>query len=471
MYQIWEILSLIVRIIPAAALIMFAYRFLRRQQPLQWRESIKNWARRIPYVLAITLIGGIVFTALLWTGRDATGSFKMGYNYAQASKGLTPNGVLLDEREVLSDEVLGRAIQAASLDVEIDTLRNALEVTNVQQNPSLSMEDNYISTEYRVIYRETEQTKELDSERILTAVAEAYQNFFAEKYGRKTNILAFDASELEDLDYLDVTTYLQAAISNLVEYMDMCRNENSTFVSQQTGESFATIRGKALTLRDVSLERYNAFVLKYGLSKDRQQYIAKLNYENRMTNVRYMKSLSAYNVRLAAIDRYDEGITTAVLVPTRDEDGEFYQSRTKLGTDYFADEANDYLASATDRQLEIETNNYYIESLAAGLGQESEFQKADEMIVQITDEIARLNQLAAATVEEFDTKNAEDYITVSLEITEDTITNVAKSALRYMAVIFVVWSAVAAVYEKRAKKTKNNVIYSVSERNNGGGNR
>ena len=464
--MILKLLGIIVRAIPVAALVALVYFLLRRKQMFHWREALKSWVKMLPVVWAITLVGGIAFAAYTKAGEGTAGGFKMGYNYAKASEGLTPSGTFLDVSEILSDDVLERTIAAASLDVEKEALRSALEVSNVQQSAAINAEDNYVSTEYRVTYRETEATRNVDCSALLPALAETYEQFFSEKYGRKTNALEFNFSEIESLDYLDVTTYLNSAISNVIDYMDMCEDENSTFVSERTGESFGSIEEKARTFRDVSLERYNSFVLDCGLSKDKQQYISKLNYENRMTHVSYMKNLSAYNVRMEAINRYDGDITRAVLVPSRDDDGEFYQSRTKLGTDYFAEEANDYLENATDRQLEIETNNYYIQSLTNGTGQEAEYAKADEMIQQITGEVNRLTQLAIDTVEDFDTRNSESYIAFSFDEVPNTIVYVAGSVVKYMIVVFALWS-VAALMRDRSKQHSDKVVYRIDGRNRG----
>ena len=63
-------------------------------------------------------------------------------------------------------------------------------------------------------------------------------------------------------------------------------------------------------------------------------------------------------MRLNAINTYERDMASIFLVPTRDEEGEFYMGRTKVGVDNFAVEAESFMESASNLQKIIETNNY-----------------------------------------------------------------------------------------------------------------
>ena len=113
----------------------------------------------------------------------------------------------------------------------------------------------------------------------------------------------------------------------------MLQAESRSFQSEETGETFTSLEKKINSFRDVQIERYRAFVLENGLVRDRTQYISKLNYINRISNIYYMKHLTAYQVRLEAIDKYERDMASVVLVPTEDENREFYMSRTQIGVE------------------------------------------------------------------------------------------------------------------------------------------
>ncbi len=456
MYTIRPILKMILFSLPAAGGLLFCFHILLQTQALNAKERMRRCVKALPLVLIVSLLGGAGCMAYLQAGVPYSGNFKISYTYPKASKGLAPNGTALDVNEILSDEVLTAAIETGTFGtLTTDDIRNTLNIRNVKQRSSVSVDTLYVSTEYRVSYQASERTQSLDKNAILKAVADSYYDYFVSKYARKTDILEDDYADLSEMDYLDVNTYLYQRINAVIDYVDMCRSENSTFVSESTTESFDSIRDKARNFRDVALERYKAYVLKYGISRDSGQYISRLNYENRLENMDYMKNLAAYQVRLAAIERYEGDITRAVLVPTRDENGEFYQSRTKIGTDYFANEADKHLDYATTNQLHIETNNYYIECLLAAAGEASHRQKADEMIESLKNEILAISLQAKETVEDFDAQTTNGYISFAFaEDAADWRSDLKKTAM-YVAASCGAW--LAAVYTGTGQKKREKI--------------
>ncbi len=411
MYSIRPMIKLLLLLLPAVGGLLFAYNVLRQKQTMHIKEGIRRCIRVFPFVLTAAILSGAACFGYLRAGEPYAGSFKMSYTYPKASKGLTPNSTTLDVSEIFSEEVLENAVLTGRLgSLTPDEVKDTLSVQQVKQRGGVSVDALYVSTEYVVSYNASSRTAAQDKNVLMKTVADSYYEYFLSKYGRKTKMLENDALDLTGLDYLDIGSYLQRRISAVIAYMNMCQEENATFVSEATNESFASVRDKARNFQNVSLERYKAYVLKYGLSRDREQYISRLNYENRLTHVNYMKNLAAYSVRLAAIARYEGDITRAVLVPTRDETGEFYQSRTKIGTDYFADEADAHLKYATKNQLDIETNNYYIECLSRAAGDSVNQQKADEMVESLKKELALISHQAVETVKDYDAQTSNGYI-------------------------------------------------------------
>jgi len=416
MNRIGQVIKLLLYALPAFCFLLFALNLLRQRQSVGMAERFGKCMRAFPAVLIVSLLGGCLCVAYETAQEPYTVSFKMGYTYPKASKGLTPNSTTLDVNEIIGDEVLQKAIDSGLLgNLTPEEIRDTLSIDNIKQRGSVSVDDLYVSTEYIISYQASDKTAFVNKDILVKTIADAYYDYFVTRYGRRTDVLEKDYSDLSGLDYLDSNTYLARQVNSVIEYMDMCSRENATFVSGVTGESFGSIKDKAVNFRDVSLERNKAYILKYGLSRDRDRYISRLNQENRTKNIEYMKDLAAYRVRLSAIDRYAGEITRSVLVPTRDDDGEFYQSRTKIGTDYFAEEANGYLKVATNSQLNIETNNYYIESLSAAAGGRAHQKKADEMVESLKSEILSISRQAAETVKDYDARTSNGYISFVLQ--------------------------------------------------------
>ena len=393
MFAIRPILKLLLLAIPAAAGVLVLYNLLTLHHSIDLRAGLQRLFRRLPAILALALVCALLCTGYLKTGEPYSGSFKISYTYPKASKGLTPNGTPLNVNEVFSEEVLDSLLQRyPEWKLSADELKAALNINYVRQRSGMSADNLYVSTEYIVSYTATDRTQGLDKNELMRAL-----------------------SELDELDYLDIKRYLSNRASMVIKYMELCGEENSKFVSEVTGESFNSVKDKVRNFQSVSLERFESYVLKYGISQDRKQYISRLNFENRLEDVEYMKNLAAYSVRLAGIARYDGDITRSVLVPTRDGTGEYYQSRTKIGTDYFANEANKFLQFATNNQLTIETNNYHIDCLAAAGGGASHKQKTDEMVEALKTELMDISRQAVMTVEDYDAKTSNGYISFTFQ--------------------------------------------------------
>lgn len=455
MFELRPVFKILLLAIPAIGGVLVLINLLRLNQLSELKGGLKKGVRFLPLILAISILSGAGCFLYMRSGEPYKGSFKISYTYPKASKGLTPNSTTLDVNEILSDEVLNEAIQAdPSGKLTAEDIRNTLSISPIRQQSDVSVDRLYVSTEYTVSYNALEGTTHLDKKELMEGTAEAYYDYFVARYGRKTNVLENDLSELSDLDYLDVNTYLYREATALIEYMGMCNGENADFVSEKTNESFTSVRDKARNFRDVSLERFKSYVLKYGISKDSNQYVSRLNFENRLTNVDYMKNLASYGVRLSAIERYDGDIIRSVLVPTRDDDGEFYQSRTKIGTDYFANEANRFLRSATNNQLSIETNNYYIERIASANGGSSYRESADEMVNELKAELISIFELASETVKDYDAQVSNGYISFTFQEENAYASSNIKKTILYFAGVFFVMSALIITWPASRRRPK-----------------
>lgn len=450
MYIARMVMKLLMYLIPAFAMALLCCVMLKRKEHFYLGKSLRQYKRKLPLLVLCTVVYLGVCLVYHILDQTYTCSVKLGYNYIEASKGLTPNKTKLDVQEILDSQVLETAIETGGFHtLTSDGLKDTLSIENVKAKESIALDNYYLSTEYRIIYKADADSSKYEGTDILQAVSQSYYDFFVNKYSRKINILTEEFKEAEGLDYLDAYTYYNTKISNICDYMAMCEKENSGFTSQITKESFRSLKEKAQNYRSVALERYRAYVLEKGLSKDREQYIAKLDYNNKITNINYMKNLAAYKVRLAAIDKYERDVVRSVLVPTRDSDGQYYQSRTKLGTDYFAKEASDYLEYATDKQLQIEKNNYNIAQLGQSTATQEDYRKADSMLADLSKEIEMLSAQAVQTVEDYDRQVSKNYINFSFPEPQEQRRQAVKKAAVYTAAFFGIISCTALVHENK----------------------
>lgn len=414
----FKILGYILMVIPILFL-FFSILFVMGQGKKNFLSLVKNGTSRLKKKIVFVLIFTILFSGVYLfseQGEISTHSAAViGINYQEASRGLNPNKTRFNVSDILSDEVLERAIAEGNFNnVSIDDLKKGLSVTPVNAGNTLSLENSYMSTEYLLTYETSWNTKHLSPVTVVDMVAHAYYEEFIEDYSRKMDLLELDYSQFADLDYLDINRVFDGKSQSLQNYATNLSYENASFQSENTGETFSSIAEKVGTFRDVQLERFEAYILTHGVAKNKNQYIAKLNYDNKITSLAYMKNEATHEVNLETIDLYERDMARIVLVPSEDVDGKYYMSRTKIGVDYFADKAEKAMQQAADLQLKIDTNNYAIDQMLGATATETQIEKTEAMLSELEADYTNLVDTMVQTLKDYDNKTTNGYISIQI---------------------------------------------------------
>ena len=337
-------------------------------------------------------------------------------NYEEASRGQNPNRTRFNASQILSDEILSEVIRRGDYDVTTDQLAACLHLSSVFDNSGLGdVESLKVATEYWVNCSAEVTQYGIRSQEVLSLLADVYYEYFLQNYAENDRILELDLSGMEGLDYMDLDDFLEMKASELSNYIRNLSYEDSSFRQENTGETFGSLAEKIDNFSNVELERYRSFVLQNGLSTDRGEYSTRMDYENRLLQVRYEKNMAAYNVRLEAIDLYDRQMARIVLVPTSDLNDQLYMSRTKIGVDNFANEADDYLQKATDLKKQMEHKQYADSQIQNSTALSSIYAQADSMVdtmkAELTDLAAQAKKLSDDYLQE--KRNGYLYITAS----------------------------------------------------------
>ncbi len=317
---------------------------------------------------------GVVFFLVRFAARLAEGFYTpnmlMVFNYEEAARGQNPNVTRFNESDILSDHIMEQMVQRGDLRLSAEQLAECLTLSTPLDAEKLDVTQASawkISTEYQVLCSEKVTLYHTTPKTVLNLLADVYWESFVRNYAENDSVLDLSFQELEGMEYLDVKDFLEMQARKLRNYLPGYSRESSSFRSAQSGETFASLSQKIENFITIELERYEAFVLEHGLSRDSSTYRSRMQYANRLLETDRRKNLAAHDVRIEAINMYDAFMTSFVLIPTYDVDDEFYMSRTKVGVDYFADEAKEHLASAT-RLGEAMEHNAYASAQVAGAG-------------------------------------------------------------------------------------------------------
>ena len=390
-----------------AVLLVIGLVRLRRRAKENVRSEFKQMLLKQRRFRAWTLLAAmgfmLAFTLAFWVRSGKTVSAIISLNYTEASSGQNANGTRYNMGEIISLEVLERAIEKGALeDVTASQLASCLTVEPLVQGNSYNEDGYHIATEFLVTYEADSHTAHLNAENVIVLVANAYKEFYIDQYADDFSVLDLDLdqSKLESLDYLDIVTYLEQQAYKVEKYMYSLMNENSSFISS-SGDTFSSLASKVQTLSKVQIqEGLESYILHNGVSKDPDGYVGRLEYEDKLLDYDMQRATASFEVRNEAIAMYDEEMTRVVLVPTWDNEGKYYMGRTKVGIDDLSVQAEEYSQQAASYLKDIEKNRTVISSMdgSTHIGTD---ETAEQMIAGICQTLDGYAKAAKAAGQEY----------------------------------------------------------------------
>lgn len=366
----------------------------------------------------VVLMCVFVFISLIvtYTGSFNKKSVVLSLNYEEASKGQNPNLTRYNVYELKSDRVMERVISNAGLqDVLTPTeLSEHIDIAENSSGKTIDPNDSstyYISTSYTVSYRMNREIKNISVDDMMTLICKSYNDMFHEEYVGTKSVLKYDLGDIEGKEYIEIAKLFTNKSDQMLRYIQQRIEENATYRSDITGQSFQTIKKMIQNVQNYSIKKYSAFVLESGLSRNKDHYIRTLNYKNDMLNINYQKFMIDYNVRKQQVHDYDSAMIGTVMVPSINEKQEYYMSRTNTGTDYLTKEADYSLSQGNAVDRDIIDNNDIIAKVNASTADEESYKKADELIKTVDEELKQVANTADTTDKEYIKHTTKDYLT------------------------------------------------------------
>lgn len=381
--------------------------------------SLKKIVRVIANQWFVLLCAGIsvllVCSLYFYFQNDKEATVVLSLNYEQSTQGLTPNDTRFSISEVRSEAVAQRAIQYAGLEgqIEPEDLIDCIQV-GTYTNRGYDYGDAYIATSFyiTVVDGYEKNTKgACPPGEMLKLVMKAYKDVFFSSYVSDEIIFTMEEVDYTDMEYLNITAYLEKRLNQVNTFLSKLVNEDIAFASEETGMTFQKLQEIHKNIRDVSYADFKAYVWENGLAKDPTLTIETLKYRNSILQKSYESAMDEHDIRVSIIDQYQNEMIDSVLIPTYDTLGEYYMARTKTGIDELAKEAEGYLSEANDYQVQIDENLDMIQKIQAGTAQGKQG-RADEMIQSLDAQIRDLEQMAVDLNQEYQNKLTHSYLTL-----------------------------------------------------------
>lgn len=372
------------------------------------------WRKKLQIIL-LTVGFMVVLAAIFGISNRNTLTATLTLNYEEASKGLNPNGTRFNMYEVKAHDVMERAISYMGIPDELtaEELSENISVSDTNSKAINTQDSEYfISTSFNVSYKRNRGVdNSLTTRQMMDFICKAYNDIFHENYGEKRTALVYRQADKANMEYVEISDDMNNQASQIDLYLSKRVKENGTFKSEETGETFQTLRRMIENLINYDISKYNSFVLETGLAKNKEEFLDTLYYKNSVLDMEYQKSMAEYAVRQDGISKYDEAMIGTVMIPAINDKDEYYMSRTNIGIDYLAKDAEVNLSAAKDTLKEIEINNDIIAKISAGNPTVEDFEKADEMIEEINKSFEEISSLAMLTDREYIRYKTKDYLT------------------------------------------------------------
>lgn len=402
----------------------------------------------------VVLMCVFVFISLIvtYTGSFNKKSVVLSLNYEEASKGQNPNLTRYNVYELKSDRVMERVISNAGLqDVLTPTeLSEHIDIAENSSGKTIDPNDSstyYISTSYTVSYRMNREIKNISVDDMMTLICKSYNDMFHEEYVGTKSVLKYDLGDIEGKEYIEIAKLFTNKSDQMLRYIQQRIEENATYRSDITGQSFQTIKKMIQNVQNYSIKKYSAFVLESGLSRNKDHYIRTLNYKNDMLNINYQKFMIDYNVRKQQVQDYDSAMIGTVMVPSINEKQEYYMSRTNTGTDYLTKEADYSLSQGNAVDRDIIDNNDIIAKVNASTADEESYKKADELIKTVDEELKQVANTADTTDKEYIKHTTKDYLTFTEYTGSGNKMFILETVIGTAVVLFIILCAVYYVID------------------------
>ena len=345
---------------------------------------LRFWSLRVPLIVVCILLAALRCTAQ-YQDSSRVASAQMTLNYSEASQGLNPNRTRFTTTDLTSDEVLQSTLYNAGLEgqMTVEQLRKAIyaniqtfsfsnidkfsvpglvtrmptDVTNV------SSSENYITTSCSISLQLEEPCQHLTAATLLRIFCGSYKDYFMEHYGENQSVFSCTMP-----DYFDTEPYLRLKsltlrANQLDRYLTARVSENKSYQDATTGNTFLSLSKQIQNVINYEIPRIQAYILRGGLSADVSSLTAMLQYKLQIEQLDYQEQMAYYNSDNLGIGLYDESMSAIVMIPTLDENSEFYMSRTKTALDTMASDADGALAEATSHQDVITTTQYVVQQM------------------------------------------------------------------------------------------------------------
>ena len=273
---------------------------MEQEKKITVKDFIDAFFRRLPLWLFFSaLVLAAVIAANYFMKDRLVVTAVVNFSYDGIESGRDPVGNRFDEQEIKSESQIRAAAQAiarALSDEDVQTVRDALEVHGVVP---VSIFESII--EYESIYGEDEIEKETNirdsayfpSQYTITfhyaqagfsesqgtlflgELLSSYEQYFYDRFGYNPSLeQSISSLDYEEYDYINAVDVLTNRLSSLRAYVaSLSSQDNTRFVSEQTGYSFPDLVDAIDTIQNEDISWITSYIVTNNMTKEHDDLV------------------------------------------------------------------------------------------------------------------------------------------------------------------------------------------------------
>ena len=290
------------------------------------------------WVILIGLLAGLLVPTLMYTFKDKKESAVavLGLDYALADEGKAPDGTALDISYLKSSYIVQNALGSVTLSRQVSTaqVQANLQIAGVLTDETKQKMDiinkleevknnDYakILQDFKLQYRsqyiisikngftdadgkDRFNLPTNDLSHLLTAITDAYANYFIETYQDKVTPSNYlEAINVETLDYLDILDEVDNSLKYLQEYCEQRANFLPGFRAKD-GKTFGELASMISNSRGVQVDYYTAYIYLNNVYKDPDMALTNYKIQKRDAELALNETIANINTTQNSIDNY-----------------------------------------------------------------------------------------------------------------------------------------------------------------------
>lgn len=421
---------------------------------VKFKSVFKNIKRLFLLWLVLAIVVGILASVKVYVSSSSNGSVSalVNFSFDGIEEGLDPSGNKFDIYEMKNSDNIKSALEKSGLDSSDE---NILEIKN---NISIdgTVPDNIIDeiTHYDSIvgsdginsyttikdtsynptqfvinfkYRNAGLSKKEGAD-LINNVVDEYKTYFYNTYGYNKSIEESLLSiDYEDYDYSEAVDIIDSSLNSMKVYVDsLAKNDNTRFVSSQTGYSFSDISDAIDTLRSENVGWISSYIVSNNITKNKNDLINYYQFKiDDLTRVKQSYQEQLNNVT-DAITKYKK--TNTVVLGVGNDSQEYNYSQPSDEYDELVKKKVTYQTNISNSDEKIKLYKERMERLKTSNNPKVNEEQMDSYFDDIDN---RINNLVA----DLKTTATEYYEDVALYNAYQIVTYAKSSALSSLKVL------------------------------------